>query len=257
MKKIIFCISALCLFLYVNAFSQTVMNHANDINDAGKSAAQSHNATHSRSINNAAWDGSHNVSRDNPSDSLVYIDVISDKGYGLSHDKPSNFDSPKSRNNTLWKNILIGMISALGAAISLLIFSSAIIGVGKNDLGSDKKIINAIQSTMSVSKAFAGIAMTLFVAILVLATVIIIRNNQYALGAAWAGAAIFGIGACTGIMSGVNGAKKYESAADYAKRIKMVQKTGMAAAGVLAASGVALGYYSYKAVSLIINSNLL
>lgn len=127
MKKIIFCISALCLFLYVNAFSQTVMNHANDINDAGKSAAQSHNATHSRSINNAAW----------------------------------------------------------------------------------------------------------------------------------AGAAIFGIGACTGIMSGVDGAKKYESATDYAKRIKMVQKTGMAAAGVLAAGGVALGYYSYKAVSLIINSNLL
>ena len=129
-KNIIFCIFAFCLFLSANVFSQTVMRKAEKVNDAGKSAAQSHNAAESRSINNNVWDGSAKVSGADSTAGVVYIDVISDNGYALSQDSPSSFDSLKSGNDSLWNNMMIGMIASLGAAISLLVFSSVIIENG-------------------------------------------------------------------------------------------------------------------------------
>ena len=241
MKKIILSITAIFLFAAMPAFAQNAQRKANEINAAGKSAVQSQSATESRSINNAAWDGSGSGSG-TPEGKNGTIDIIGGNNSDeRTEDNPSTIDKPESEDVSPWKNLITAMMATLAAASALLAAAAAVMIRQTSFMASSRTL-------MEIGQRLAYAAIPVFAAVLAMSVVLMVKHKQYLLGGLWAGIATIGIAAAVAmsITSCPGGCTKEVWYRDYVPQYVRSAVIGIIMALTGFAGGGTLSYYSYK-----------
>ncbi len=242
MKKTILAISFLFLttmaFFAVPSYAQTAKDKANEINAAGKSAVQSHSATESRSINNAAWDGSGKggVSVQDGKK----IDIIGGNTQSTQEDEKSSFDAPESEDVTPWKELLTGLVSTFMAATGLLAAAAAILG--RNGWKGNELVKEELLSKIGIALAIAALAV--FTSAMALATVLMIKYKQYVLGSIWASGAALGIADC--VFTIAYGRAAYKRWYDNRGMHRLIMALGLLTAAIGIGGGGYLAYHSFQ-----------
>lgn len=204
MKKILFVSLSFLLFSVIPSFAQNTQQKANEINAAGKTAAQSQSATDARATQNAVWDGSAKSSGTTSDANAGQIDTIGGNAEdSRTQDTPSTFDKPESEDITPWMTELYAMMGLIGGAFTLMLIISFLIqgACSRNSPG-----------TAKVATVMAGIATAMCAAALALAIVLMVKYKQTSLGMAWAIASVLAMTVClTAAFTGVNAYKNAET----------------------------------------------
>ena len=179
----LFAISAFCVMPLA---AQTAQQKANEINAAGKSAAQSQSAEESRSINNAAWDGSNGGSGTDIDGKT--IDPIGGNAPEEKKDESSVPETSESENVTPWE----GELGALALAAIFLdadTMASCVAGI-----------------------VFCAAAIGMCIAMIAISMVIMIKYKQAAMGSVWLATATALLGlSIFAMVSGIKNGKRIKA----------------------------------------------
>lgn len=247
MKKIILSLSAVLLFASIPASAQSTQQKANEINVAGKSAAQSQSATDARATQNAVWDGSAKSSGTAPDAKGGQIDIIGgNENIDPQKDEESTFDAPESKDVTPWKGLLTGLVSTIMSSMAMLATASLFMYFASMHETDPTGHVFA-EKMQRTAQYIASAAVLALIAAAAMATILIVKHKQYLLGSLWLGCATLGL--ASGI-SLIVGTSKLRGTGWYMQSYKRICTTLMITTMAVAAIGLGgggyLAYRSYK-----------
>ncbi len=193
MRKII---TLICFFVFaisvaIPTFAQgNSQQKANEINAAGQQSIQSNSASEARNIGDAVWNGSKNGNASSSMNAGKTIDIISNNEDTVPQDKPSTFDKPKTEDATPWKGLLIALCSTFMSGIALMLATFIAAESVRNADLSEKAW--GFANTAITVMLLASVA--IFIAAIVMATIIILKYKQYLMGSIWAAASVLLLG---------------------------------------------------------------
>ncbi|MBO4555715.1 MAG: hypothetical protein J5706_03075 [Elusimicrobiales bacterium] len=190
----LFAISAFCVMPLA---AQTAQQKANEINAAGKSAAQSQSAEESRSINNAAWDGSQGGSGTSFDGGV--IDPIGGNAPEEKKDESSVPETSESENVTPWEGEMDAIKGLLGGILGALALAAIFL-----DADTMASCVAGI--------VFCAAAIGMCIAMIAISMVIMIKYKQAAMGSVWLATATALLGlSIFAMVSGIKNGKRIKA----------------------------------------------